>query len=90
MKGIGASSGIAIGKVLIKKAVKVEVEKKEIHNVDKELLKHDNAIDTSKKNIEDLFNYTLNNVGKEEAEIFRAHLMILEDPELLGQVRDKL
>jgi len=90
MKGIGVSSGIAIGKVLIKKNMKPEVKRKEIDNIDKEILRFDKAIEESRKNIQDIYNYTLNYVGKEEADIFNAHLMILDDPELMGQVREKI
>lgn len=90
MEGIGVSPGIAIGKVLLKSEQKIEIKRKNIKNVNEELKKLKDAIQISKNQIKKLYNSTLENIGKEEAQIFEAHMMILDDVEFLGQVEEKI
>lgn len=88
--GIGASSGIAIGKVLIKEEPKMDIQKCSNVDVKVELEKLTNALDKAKEQINHLYEVVLDNIGEEEAKIFKAHEMILEDPELLSQVKNKI
>ena len=81
--GIGASPGIALGNVLILKNKALIIEKKEIETPEIEINKFLEAIETSKKDLEKVRDKTLTELGQEEADIFEAHLMILEDPELI-------
>ncbi|RKD34211.1 phosphoenolpyruvate--protein phosphotransferase [Thermohalobacter berrensis] len=90
MKGIGASPGIAIGKVLVKEETKVEVEKKSIEDTKAEIERLQEARERSKEQIEKLYNHALENIGKDEAKIFEAHMLILDDPEYFGQVENKI
>lgn len=90
LKGIGASPGIAIGKALVKTDEKIEVKKNKIENVIEEIDRLSAAINIAKEQIEKLYHNTLNNIGEDEARIFEAHLMLLEDPELLGKIKDKV
>jgi len=90
MKGIGASPGIAIGKVLLKTEDKIEVVKKTIDDINAELDKLEMALDKSKAQLESLYNHALKTMGEKEAQIFEAHKMILDDPEFFGQVKDKI
>lgn len=88
MKGIGVSPGIAIGKVLIKKESNIKVIKKDVHNIQDELDKLAEAKKIAKEQIEGTYQHTFQNIGEKEAEIFQAHLMILDDPDFFGQVVD--
>lgn len=90
MKGIGASAGIAIGTVLVKNTQKIEVQKKDITDCKSEWERVEHAKEKAKDQIADLYKYTLENIGEEEAKIFEAHQMILEDEEFLGQVKEKI
>jgi phosphotransferase system enzyme I (PtsI) len=90
LQGIPVSPGIAIGKVLIKKEQKIELIKKNNINVTEELEKLTNSIDIAREQINQLYTLTLNTIGEKEAEIFDAHNMILDDPEFLGQIREKV
>ncbi|EOC99652.1 phosphoenolpyruvate--protein phosphotransferase [Caldisalinibacter kiritimatiensis] len=90
MKGIGASPGIAIGKVLVKKDPEIKIEKKSIENVDAEIKRLEEARKVSKEQINKLYEHTLKNIGEKEAKIFEAHSMILDDPEFFGQVEQKI
>lgn len=90
MKGIGTSPGIALGKVFVYKEPEINIEKKNIDNLEKEIKRLDMAIEKGIKQIDKLYNKTLNNMGKEEAEIFNAHKMMIEDPEFIGSVKDRI
>ncbi|SHH80270.1 PEP-utilising enzyme, N-terminal, partial [Caloranaerobacter azorensis DSM 13643] len=90
MKGVAASPGIAIGKALIKKEAQIKIEKKEIDSTEDEIKRLNKAIEVSKQQIKNLYQHTLKNIGQEEAKIFEAHMMILDDPEYFGQVQQKI
>jgi phosphotransferase system enzyme I (PtsI) len=88
--GIAASPGIAIGKVLILKEQNRTIEKKTIESVEEELIKFDKAIANSKNELELIRIKTLETMGAEKAQIFEAHLMVLEDPELIDQTKNSI
>ncbi|WP_066501235.1 phosphoenolpyruvate--protein phosphotransferase [Abyssisolibacter fermentans] len=90
MKGIGASPGIAIGRVLIKNEQKVEIVKKAIDNPQDEIKKLTEAREIAKQQVKKLHQLALKNMGEEEANIFEAHMMIIDDPEFFSQVEDKV
>lgn len=90
IKGIGASPGIAIGKAFIKKDPEIIVQKRTIGDVTGEIDKLDAAIEKARTEIKSLYENTLKTVGEDEAKIFEAHMMMLDDPEVFGQVRDKI
>ena len=89
MKGIGVSPGIVIGKALLKEENKIIIEKKNILTYEKEIERFKTAIESSKIEIQNIYNNVLKNIGEDEATIFEANLMILEDPEMLEQMRKK-
>ncbi|MBZ9684831.1 phosphoenolpyruvate--protein phosphotransferase [Clostridium estertheticum] len=90
MKGIGVSPGIVIGKVLLKEEKKIIIEKKDIISCEEEIKRYKVAMENSKSEIQDIYNNVLKNIGENEATIFEAHLMILEDPEMLEQIEKKI
>ncbi|MFT5872876.1 MAG: phosphotransferase system enzyme I (PtsI) [Clostridium sp.] len=90
MKGIGVSPGIVIGKALLKEEQKIIIEKKNIINCEEEIERFNRAMEKSKSEIQHIYNDVLINIGENEATIFEAHLMILEDPEMLEQIEKKI
>jgi len=90
MKGIGVSPGIVIGKALLKEEKNIIIEKKEITSYEAEIKRFKTAMENSKCEIQDIYNKVLKNIGEEEATIFEAHLMILEDPEMLDQIEKNI
>lgn len=90
IKGIAASSGIAIGKVFLLQAQEQKIEKKEIQDVAGELAKLEKAVQDSKTDLEKIKAQTAANIGKEHAAIFAAHLLVLDDPEFIGAIRTKI
>src|SRR5699024_4321966 len=90
MKGLGTSPGIGIGKAFIYKEPKIKIEKKDIKSEEAELKRLDDAVITAEKEIDFLHKKALEEIGEDEAEIFTAHKMILDDPEFIGEVRKKV
>ena len=92
MEGIAASPGIAIGKTLIKKDKKIEIKRNKIteNQVKNEINKLHSALDKAKQSLKELKENTIAKMGKENAEIFEAHMMILEDPEVVPAIEDKI
>lgn len=90
IKGIGASPGIAIGKALVLEHKEMVIEKKENVNVEVEVEKLNSAVDTSKKELSAVKEKVAKELGEEEAEIFGAHLLVLEDPEFIGEAENKI
>lgn len=86
--GIAASEGIAIGKVLLLEKeepviVKIEIAEDQIETNKKMLME---ALALSKTQLE----LIQSNAGEVLAEILGAHLMILEDEELIGAINMKI
>lgn len=90
IKGIGVSPGIVIGKVLLKVENKIVITKQDIVSYEKEIERFQSAMESSKCEIEEIYNNVLKNIGEDEATIFEAHLMILEDPEMLQQIEKNI
>ncbi|MBY2475845.1 phosphoenolpyruvate--protein phosphotransferase [Clostridioides difficile] len=89
-KGIGASPGVALGKALVVEHSELVIEKKSIDNVEAEISKLENAVAVSKEELVKVKEKASEELGAEEAEIFEAHLLVLEDPELIGSAIDKI
>ena len=92
MEGIAASPGIAIGKTLIKKDKNVEIDRQNIseEQIEREIEKLHSALEQAKQAIQELKVNTADKLGEDKAEIFEAHLMILEDPEVVPAFEDKI
>jgi len=86
MKGIGASPGFASGRVFIKKEFKEPVLHY-IEDIEGELNQLAYASDVLMNKLKSLEIHTTDTIGEEEGQIFRAHQMILADPELIGKVK---
>ncbi|MCO4753493.1 MAG: phosphoenolpyruvate--protein phosphotransferase [Bacteriovoracaceae bacterium] len=85
--GISASPGVAIGKAFVYGNHKeVVIEKTKIDSVEKEIKKLEDAISKSREELSALREDTLKNLGEEKAQIFDAHLLLLDDPEIKKQV----
>lgn len=66
------------------------MKKKSIDNVEAEIAKLENAVAVSKEELVKVKEKASEELGAEEAEIFEAHLLVLEDPELIGSAIDKI
>ena len=61
-----------------------------IDDPEAEIKRLDDAVEASKSELELIKQKATENLGEEEAQVFEAHLTILADPELLGQIKDKI
>ena len=90
LQGIAASDGIAIAKVYTLTEPDLTVTKVTVEDSEKEVSRLDDALAASIKDVELIKETALKNLGEEEAQVFDAHLMVLSDPELIGQVKDAI
>ena len=92
LKGIGVSSGIAIGKVFlyIFEPIKISTEERDNIPVDVKRKILEKAIATSKKEIKILLKNLKRAKKDKEASIFEAHLLFLDDPAIKEKINDFL
>ncbi|CAM4254700.1 phosphoenolpyruvate--protein phosphotransferase [Paenibacillus tarimensis] len=89
MQGIGASSGIAIGKSFVLPNWEWELpdQKIDVSDLAKEFDRLYEGIRTSKDEIEQIKDELAEVVGTEERNIFDAHLAILSDPVFMNEIQ---
>ena len=85
--GIAASQGLAYGQIFVYVQSDVEVPSYEVSpekRID-EVARFDRALIATRQQISKIKNEVEKNIGPEEAAIFDAHLMVLEDEALIGE-----
>lgn len=90
LKGIAASDGIAAAKAYMLVQPDLSFSETSIDDPETEIKRLDGAVEASKSELELIKQKATENLGEEEAQVFEAHLTILADPELLGQIKDKI
>ena len=90
LKGIAASDGIAAAKAYMLVQPDLSFSETSIDDPETEIKRLDDAVEASKRELELIKQKATENLGEEEAQVFEAHLTILADPELLGQIKDKI
>lgn len=92
LKGIAASPGIEIGKAYVQKEQKIVINKDNIDEkaVDGEISRLEKAIEASKKQLEKIKQKAQRELGADKAEIFKAHLMVMEDPVFIEEIKTKI
>ncbi|UTE71287.1 phosphoenolpyruvate--protein phosphotransferase [Rossellomorea marisflavi] len=90
LNGIAASNGIAIAKAYRLVEPDLSFEKKAVDNVEAEVSRFQDAISTSKTELEAIRDKAREDLGEDKAQIFEAHLLVLSDPELLTPIEDKV
>lgn len=88
IKGIAASNGIVIGKAFVVTHEKPELPRYSVSpdQAGQEKNRLDQARALTKSQLEDIRSHLANQAGEEEAAIFDAHLMLLEDPMLEEEI----
>lgn len=90
LKGIAASQGIAIGKALVIKEVKPEIKRIEVADAQAEKERFKSAVETAHKQLEKIKETAARKMGEDKAQIFEAHIFMLQDPEFVGTVESKI
>jgi phosphotransferase system enzyme I (PtsI) len=82
--GIAASRGYAIGRAYVIRMEEIVMEDKSVTDKEEEKKKLKEAIDASRKQLTDLMDKTIREIGESEAQVFACQRMMLEDPEFIG------
>src|SRR3954471_8684288 len=87
VQGIAASQGIAYGPIFVYVQNDVEVPSYHVESENRieEVARFDRALVATRQQISKIKNEVEKNIGAEEAAIFDAHLMVLEDQALIGE-----
>ena len=90
LKGIAASEGIGIGKVIVIRDQDVTYEQKTVANPEEEVKRLHDAVDTFMVKTEKLAEDMEKSVNPKEAQIIRGHMEMLEDPFMVSQMDDMI
>ncbi|ARA97341.1 MULTISPECIES: phosphoenolpyruvate--protein phosphotransferase [Geobacillus] len=88
--GIAASSGIAIAKAYRLETPHLAAEKRPITDAEAEVARLEAAVAKAKEELEMIKQHALEKLGEDKAAIFAAHLLVLDDPELLNPIKEKI
>jgi phosphotransferase system enzyme I (PtsI) len=88
--GIAAAPGIDIGKAYLFTKETLEVNGGLISDVEEGKSVLDGAIRQSKKELTKILGFAREKMGEKRAEIFEAQMMILDDPVLIGNIKDRI
>ena len=87
LAGIAASDGIAIAPAYLLTEPDLSFEKKTISDSGAEILRFEEAVKQAHQEISLIKKRAEESLGSEEAQVFEAHLMFLDDPEFIGQIK---
>ncbi|MDT0159609.1 phosphoenolpyruvate--protein phosphotransferase [Bacillus sp. AG4(2022)] len=90
LQGIAASSGIAIAKAYRLVEPDLSFSKKTVEDADNEVGRFQQALATSKSELEAIREKAEKDLGADKAAIFDAHLLVLSDPELISPIEEKI
>lgn len=79
LKGVPASKGIAIGRLLFHTANPYKVEKFSIEDIDAELVRFEKARHRAIDKLNNIYEKALQEIGQEDSMIFQIHAMMMED-----------
>lgn len=90
LKGIAASDGIAIAKAYLLVQPDLTFKKETITDVDAQKDRLDQALKEAIAELQVIREKAAQSLGEEEAQVFDAHLMVLSDPEMIGQIKQSI
>ena len=90
LNGIAASNGIVIAKAYRLIEPDLTVTKSTVSDIDAELAQLDEAVSKAQSELEAIREKVKEEQGEDKAAIFDAHILVLNDPELLGAVKEKV
>lgn len=90
LKGINASEGIGIGKVMLIEEVSLEYEKKKITDTQAEIERYRKAFEAFCEKTEKQAENIKNTVGEKEAEILLGHLLMIKDPGMSSSIEGNI
>jgi len=90
LRGIGVSPGIAIGPALLYGVQSLDIPKYSVPDKSAELERFEQATQEVRQDLQSLYEQTAEELGESNADIFRAHLMILDDVDFRQEITDRV
>jgi phosphotransferase system enzyme I (PtsI) len=90
LSGIPASNGIAIAKAFKMEEVIFEISAKKAKSIDLEKKRFASAVLKAKQDISKIRQIVSKKIDEEHAQVFDAHLQMLDDPEIIDQTLSEL
>ncbi len=90
LQGIAVSDGIAIANAYCLVEPDLSFEKFFVSDTKSEIKRLQEAITQTKKDLQETLAMAESKLGEENAAIFAAHLLLLEDPEIVGAIEAKI
>lgn len=90
LQGIAVSEGLAIAKAYRLEEPDLTIVEKTTIDLTEEKMRFTEAISSAKKQLEKIRQYAIETIGEEEAEIFSAHLLVLQDPDLHAAIEAEI
>lgn len=87
LNGKGVSGGIAFGKLELFNNDLCVILKTKVENTEEELKRFENARNSAAKQLEELYEKAVGEIGENDAMIFDIHKMMLEDEDFLTAIR---
>ena len=84
--GINASPGIAIAKAFVYVKKELNISERTIDDIAAEERRFNDAVEKSRAQLAAIYDRAVDELGAEEAAIFEAHAMFLDDPEFVGTI----
>ena len=90
LKGIGVSPGYAVGKAIIIKETSIDINSSAYTSAEEEMKKFQNAVAVFTKKTRELIESLTRSAGKENADILNGHIVMLNDPFMLSQIKESI
>lgn len=90
LKGIAASDGVAVAKAYLLVQPDLTFKKVTVEDTSAEEARLDEALAKSTEELKQIRDKAAQALGEEEAQVFDAHLMVLSDPEMIGQIKQNI
>ncbi|AKS67449.1 phosphoenolpyruvate-protein phosphotransferase [Staphylococcus schleiferi] len=90
IKGIAASDGVAIAKAYLLVEPDLSYSQETTDQPEQEIQKFNDALKNSKIELTKIRNNAEEQLGADKAAIFDAHLLVLDDPEMINPIEEKI
>ncbi|WP_291291448.1 phosphoenolpyruvate--protein phosphotransferase [Enterococcus sp.] len=90
LKGIAASDGVAVAKAYLLVQPDLSFSKVNVEDTAAEEARLDEALAKSTAELQQIRDKAAQTLGEAEAQVFDAHLMVLSDPEMIGQIKQNM
>ena len=90
LKGIAASDGVAVAKAYLLVQPDLTFETVSVTDTQAEEARLDAALEASQNELSLIRQKAVDTLGEEAAAVFDAHLMVLADPEMIGQIKETI